>query len=397
MTDNPTISRWRGGVCGLLLVVATAAIAGCASSGSGIQPGETLTVYVSMPLRGPQAPAGRDVVDGARMALGDAGRRVGNLRIRAVYMDDTAGGAERARWSPAAAAANARRASEDSAAIAYIGDFESGATRFSLPITNEAHILQVSPASAAVDLAQPFLGAGDQVPEEVQPTGERTFGRVIPSDETQARAGAVWAKRLKPNETMVIRGETRYDDVMASAFRDEATSIGVRITKSGPGPEVSDLAYAAVEPSDRGPLSVVRVTPRVIGTDALLAPTTPRLTGARPGRRLITAAAQAPEQLPREGQRFIRDFRERYDREPGPYAAYGYEAMAVVLDSIARAGESGDDRDAVVDAFLETTDRTSVLGTYSIDEAGNTTLGRLSGYRVEGGRPVLATPLTVSR
>jgi hypothetical protein len=206
----------------------------------------------------------------------------------------------------------------------------------------------------------------------------------------------VWAKRLQSTGVMVIRGETRYDDVMASAFRDEATSIGVQIAKPGPAP-ASDLAYAAVEPSERGPLGIVRDIPRVIGTDVLLDPSTPRLTGARPGRRLITAATQDPEQLPQRGQRFIRDFREQHDREPGPYAAYGYEAMAVVLDSIARAGEAGDDRDAVVDAFLGTTDRESVLGTYSIDEAGNTTLNRLSGYRVEGGRPVFATPLTVPR
>jgi branched-chain amino acid transport system substrate-binding protein len=368
------------------------ALAGCASSGSGIEPGETLKVYVSMPLRGSQAPAGRDVMDGARMALADARGRAGELRIRAVYMDDTAGRGDRARWSPATAAANARRASEDSAAIAYVGDFESGATRFSLPITNEAHILQVSPASAGVDLAQPFLGAGDQVPEEVQPTGERTFGRVIPSDEAQAEAGAVWAKRLGSNGVTVIRGDTRYDDVVASAFRDEAAAIGVRLTKSGP----SDLTYAAVEPAERRPLRHTgSAAQRTIATDALLAPRPPRLV--RPGatRLLVTAAAQDPEQLPREGQRFIRGCSKRYGREPGPYAAYGYEAMAVVLDSIARAGESGDDRDAVVDAFLETTDRESILGTYSIDEAGNTTLNRLSGYRVQGGAPVFATSLRV--
>jgi branched-chain amino acid transport system substrate-binding protein len=376
----------------MALAVVALALAGCASTGSGIQPGERVNVYVSMPLRGPQADAGRDVADAARLALADAGGRAGDLRIRAIYMDDTSGRGARARWSPATAAANARRASEDSAAIAYIGDFDSGATRFSLPITNEAHILQVSPASAAVDLAQPFLGAGDQVPEEVQPTGERTFGRVIPSDEVQARVGAVWAKRLRSTGVVVITGTSRYDDVVATSFRDEASSIGVRVTKSGP----SDLGYAAIEASERGPLSAVRAIPRVIGTDALLTPSMPWLTGPQPGRRLITSAAQDPSQLPRAGQRFIRAFRKRYDREPGRYGAYGYEAMAVVLDSIVRAGAAGDDRDAVVDAFLETADRQSILGTYSIDEAGNTTLNRLSGYRVEGGRPVFATPLTLA-
>ena len=105
---------------------------------------------------------------------------------------------------------------------------------------------------------------------------------------------------------------------------------------------------------------------------------------------LVTSAAQDPSQLPPAGQRFVRAFGERYGREPGRYAAYGYEAMAVVLDSIRRAGDQGDDRDSVVDAFFDTQDRDSVLGTYSIDEVGDTTLTGLAGYRVSDGRPVFA-------
>jgi len=62
--------------------------------------------------------------------------------------------------------------------------------------------------------------------------------------------------------------------------------------------------------------------------------------------------------------------------------------MAVVLDSIRRAGDSGDDRDSVVSAFFDTQDRHSILGTYSIDDTGNTTLNRFTIYTVIAGRPV---------
>ena len=400
MPINPTIAGRGGVVVGFIAAVAlAAALGGCFSSGSGIQAGERVDVYVSMPLHGPQARNGRDVVDAARLALADAHGMAGQLRIRARYMDDTSGHGAEARWSPATAASNARRASQDSAAIAYIGDFDSGATRFSLPITNEAHILQVSPASSAVDLVQPFLGAGDQIPEEVQPTGQRTFGRVIPSDEAQADAGAIWAKRLRSKGVIVVSGKTRYDRVMASAFRDQAAAIGLRIAKPGRPPErgaVSDLGYAAIETSDRGRLGVVRALPRVLVTDALLANSSRVLTGPQPGRVLITASAQDPRQLPPAGQRFLRAFRKRYGRTPGPYAAYGYEAMAVVLDSIRRAGDSGDERDSVVNAFFDTADRRSVLGTYSIDEIGNTTLDRLAGYRLVHGKPRFTTDLSAT-
>jgi branched-chain amino acid transport system substrate-binding protein len=64
--------------------------------------------------------------------------------------------------------------------------------------------------------------------------------------------------------------------------------------------------------------------------------------------------------------------------------------MAVILDSIDRASDPAD-RAAVTDAFFATADRESVLGTYSIDDLGETTLDRMTGYRFEGAgaRPVV--------
>jgi branched-chain amino acid transport system substrate-binding protein len=383
---------------------------GCAGSGSGIQPGERVTVYVSAPLRGVQGSEGRDVADGARLALADGRASIGALGVRAVYLDDTAGRGSRARWSAATAAANARRAAEDSTAIAFVGDLASGATRFSLPITNEARMLQVSPASSAIDLAQPYLGAGDQVPRETQPTGERTFGRVIPSDEAQARAGAAWAKRLGARAAIVASDRSRFGRTMGAAFSAEARALGI---DAGGGRRFPDPFAAPRRPRPDAPVAcraILITTPLiysaglrppaalagpcadswrlglgVLGSDALLRPGPLAVLGSiRPPVRL-TSAAQDPAQLPAEGQRFARRFQARYGRPPGRYAAYGYEAMAAVLDSIRRAGASGAEREAVVEAFFETRDRRSVLGPYSIDEVGDTTLDRMSGYRVARG------------
>lgn len=358
--------------------------AGCATPGAGIQSGEHVTVYVSMPLRGPEAVEGRDVVRGAKLALADAQGRVGELAVRAVYLDDTGGRGVRARWSQAVAAANARDAAEDSSAIAYLGDFDSGATRASLPITNEARMLQVSPASAAVDLVQPFLGAGDQVPEEVQATGERTFGRVIPSDEVQAEAAAEWAKRLGARRVGTVSDGSNFGQTMVRAFRQSLP--GVRFTRRR-----LDLLYYGGGP-ERLPAALIQsFKDTVMASDALLM----RPPSVPVRELLVTSAAEDPSQLPRAGERFVSAFTKRFGRQPGRYAAYGYEAMAVVLDSIRRAGDHGDDRAAVVDAFFDTQDRDSVLGTYSIDEVGDTTLGRLAGYRLAAGRPRFQTALRV--
>jgi branched-chain amino acid transport system substrate-binding protein len=389
-----------------------ATLTGCFSTGSGIQTGERVDVYVSMPLRGSEARNGRDVVDAARLALADANGMAGRLRIRAIYLDDTSGHGANARWSPAAAAANARRASQDSAAIAYIGDFDSGATRFSLPITNEAHILQVSPASSAIDLVQPFLGAGDQIPDEVQPTGQRTFGRVIPSDEAQADAGAKWAKRLGIAQARVVGDTSPFSRVMESAFGEQARQSGIKVErakltaprqvcglnglKNGSPSRILGYYAGSEIPTDQQLRCVTNgaAGARLMTTDALLNPAGIRALAS--SRALVTSAAQDPTQLPASGQRFLRAFQQRYHRTPGRYAAYGYEAMAVVLDSIRRAGDSGADRDSVVSAFFNTVDRRSILGSYSIDDVGDTTLSRLAGYRLVNGRPVFETALSAT-
>ncbi len=363
-----------------------------------------MTVYVSMPMHGVTGADGRDAADAARLALARAGGRVGELAVRATYLDDTTGRGALARWSGARAAANARRAAQDSTAIAYLGDFESGATRSSLPVTNQARILQVSPASSAIDLVQPYLGAGDQVPSDRQPTGERTFGRVIPSDQVQAQAAARWAMRLGARRVAAVSDGSAFGKTMVEAFREASP----RSTRD-PADQADLLYYGGT--ADHLPAPVERdlaPCPRqtLITTDALIgSPLLSRIgagtfacpaigAGASPPRGvLLTSAAQDPAQLPAAGQRFVRAFRQRYQRPPGRYAAYGYEAMAVVLDSIRRAGDAGDDRDAVVSAFFDTGDRRSILGTYSIDEVGNTTLNRLAGYRVREGRTVFSTSL----
>ena len=81
-----------------------------------------------------------------------------------------------------------------------------------------------------------------------------------------------------------------------------------------------------------------------------------------------------PDELPAAGKKFYKDYEAEYGEpqdEIDPYAIFGYEAMSVVCDAIAKGG---DDRKAVIDAFFATKGRESPLGTYDIDEDGDTTL-----------------------
>jgi branched-chain amino acid transport system substrate-binding protein len=98
----------------------------------------------------------------------------------------------------------------------------------------------------------------------------------------------------------------------------------------------------------------------------------------------LTVATLSPDEYPPEGQDFFDAFREKYDDpNPNPYAIYGYEAMRLALDAIQRSGDGS--KESVVKALFETKDHQSVLGTYSIDENGDTTLTDYGVYTVKGG------------
>ena len=93
------------------------------------------------------------------------------------------------------------------------------------------------------------------------------------------------------------------------------------------------------------------------------------------------AAGQVPRVRPAVLRRLQAEVRQG---QPDPYAIYGYEAMSLALDAIKRSG-TGDKAD-VLKALFATKDRQSVLGTYSIDQNGDTTLTDYGAYKVRTGR-----------
>jgi hypothetical protein len=188
------------------LTAALVLLPGVAGCGSSVPPSDAeLTVFVSAPVSGPDAAEGRAVVAGAERALADTGDEAAGAPVRIEVVDVSAEGAP---WSAVGAGANARKAVRDSTSIAYLGELESGATETSLPITNDAEILQIAPGSPATDLVAPFEGS-DEVPRETQPTGVRTFGRVTAGADPEQRgyrAAAVALDAIERADDPLSRG-----------------------------------------------------------------------------------------------------------------------------------------------------------------------------------------------
>ncbi|HEX6204333.1 MAG TPA: hypothetical protein VFZ29_00810 [Solirubrobacterales bacterium] len=137
-----------------LLPFAIAALAaaglmtGCGKGGA--EEGARLNVYVSAPLSGAEAEVGRKVCDEARQAVRRAGEP-GGFELGVVCLD--AAGPE-GRWTLAQVGANARRATEDSTAVAYLAEPEPAARRQSLPIVEAAGIAELGGLSGKEAVAK---------------------------------------------------------------------------------------------------------------------------------------------------------------------------------------------------------------------------------------------------
>ncbi len=101
---------------------------------------------------------------------------------------------------------------------------------------------------------------------------------------------------------------------------------------------------------------------------------------------MLVSSAPEPGSTPAL-RRFEAAFRERFGRDPGPYAAIGYESMRSVLAAIASAGERAGSRQAVIDAYFAAAERRgTVLGDYTLGPRGQVTPARFEAFRLRGGR-----------
>jgi branched-chain amino acid transport system substrate-binding protein len=368
-----------------------------------------LSVYSSVPLQGATRTLAEAIVNGSRLALEQSGSRAGRFRIRYHSLDNST--AKAGDWDPGQTAANARRAAGDRRAIAYIGEFSSGASAVSIPILNQAGVPQVSPTNTAVGLTTDKPGADVGEPQKYYPTGKRTYVRVVPNDVVQGAAVASLMKQEECRRAVVVHDPEIYGVGLGRNIRHAADKIGVRVLDDlGMDPKAPSyrklarairargadcIAFAGTTPNNAVQLfkDLAAGVPgaKLFGTDGVAEST---FADARQGglpaaaarRILITSPTLAPEMYPAAGQRFFSAYEREYGVRPDPWAIYGYESMQLVLDAIKRAGARGDDRGAVLAALLATRRRQSALGTYDLDANGDTTLTDYGVYRITDSR-----------
>ncbi len=374
--------------------------------------GETVNVYSSLPLQGAQSLQTTAMVDGIKLALEQADGKAGQVKITYTSLDDST--AQAGTWTPEATSANARRVAQDDTAVAYIGEFNSGASAISIPLLNEVPIAQISPSNTAVGLTSDEPGADEGEPDKYYPSGERHYLRIVPKDTIQGAALATLMSEDGCSNTYILNDKEVYGAGLARNIESAAQEAGVEVlANDGIDPKAPNFrsqaatmksegaecfVFAGVTPNGAVQLykDVAAAVPdaRLYGPDGV---SNPEFFDAQEGglpadvteKVKVTVATLSPDEYPPDGQRFFDQFREKYDVESvDPYAIYGYEAMRLVLDTCEQLGPDCTDRQAMIEALFNTKGRESVLGTYDIDENGDTTITDYGVYIVEGGELV---------
>jgi branched-chain amino acid transport system substrate-binding protein len=379
---------------------------GGGGGGGGEASGDTLTIYSSLPLQGDSRPQSEDVVRGEQLALEKAGNKAGNFKIKYVSLDDST--AATGKWEPGKVSENARKAVGDDNTIAYLGEFNSGASAISIPLLNEAGILQVSPSNTYVGLTR-AEGAEKGEPQKYQPSGTKTFGRVVPADHIQAAAQVSWMKDEGVTKLYILNDKEVYGKGIADAVEKIAGEQGIEVlANDGIDTKAANFRSLASKINSSGAegfffggitqnkgvqlfkdINAANPDLKLFGPDGVADSPFYEKVGPKIEKvAYVTAPTLDPKAYPPAAQDFYSEFKSKYGKDPEPYAIYGYEAMAVTLEAIKNAGDKGNDRQAVVDEFFKIKGRDSVLGTYDIDENGDTTLSDYGGNRIEGGKLV---------
>jgi branched-chain amino acid transport system substrate-binding protein len=376
------------------------------NKGGGSTGASPLTIYSSLPLQGDNRAQSESVVNGERLALQEAGGKVGKFSIKYVSLDDST--AATGKWEPGAVSSNARKASQDRSTIAYLGEFNSGASAISIPILNEAGILQVSPSNTYVGLTR-SEGADKGEPDKYYPTGKRTYGRVVPADHIQAAAQVSYQSDQGCKQLYILNDKEVYGKGIADAVQQGAGAAGIKVLgNDGIDTKAANFRSLATKVKGSGAdclffggivenkavqvwrdMHASNPTLKLFGPDGVaLTDFTSKIPASAAKVTFITNPTLDPKLYPPAAQDFFDTYKKKFGKEPEPYAIYGYEAMKVALLAIQNAGSKGNDRQAVIDQFFKIKDRDSVLGKYSIDANGDTTLSDYGGNRVKDGKLV---------
>lgn len=367
------------------------------------EPTSEVKIVSSMPRTGSANAQTTSVVNGIRMALDEVGDTIAGKRL--IYEDWDDASARKGDWDPEVEASNAHRAVTDGSVLAYIGTYNSGAAKISMPVLNKARMAMISPANTYTGLTKPGLGEPGE-PDIYRPAGNVNYFRVVPADDLQGSVAAEWISDLGGKTVYVLDDRSLYGKGIADVFAVAAETTAIRVLgREGIDPKAQEyrslmakiraldpdwIYFGGTTQTNAGQIAkdmvAVGLRAKLMVPDGCFEDAFIEAAGANVvnGRVHVTFGGVPPDALTGKGAEFVQTYKRRFGIDPQAYAAYGYVAAQVALDAIKRAEKL--DRDSVRAAVANTRQEEGPLGAWSFDENGDTTLRTMSGSIVKDGK-----------
>lgn len=375
-------------------------------------------VYSSLPRQGSNTEQTNTLVEQIKQTLD--GQKIGNFTIKYFDLDDSSA-ANNGDWDGAVEQQNANKAAADPDAMVYIGTYNSGAAKLSIPILNQACLVMISPANTYPGLTKAVEGVTQPgEPDSYYPGGYRNYARVIATDDAQGSAGAEWAKSLGKTKAYVLDDTQVYGAGLAKAWALHANEIGIDVvspnkTSEGFDAKATDYSALAQKIKDSGAdiIYIGSITGQntgklwkdlraampditIMSGDGVFEKSWFEGAGDAAVGTLLTFGGVGPDQLTGAGK----EWNDKYiadhgGNSPATYTAYGNAAAAVALAALQAAGTN--DRYEVLKNVMATKDLATVLGTTTFDANGDAVGGSISRYKVDTWPPTFDSIVSVTQ
>ena len=387
----------------LLAGVAVLSLAMMSPGSGGLQPasgaaGKVIKIGVDLPMSGGEAPNGEPTNNGVLLAIDDANKAGGykGMMFEEVLKDDAVNGVH----DPAQGAKNIQELLADSAVVGLVASFNSNVGKATIPITNAAGVVHISPAQTNPGLTKPEFGALDV--RKARPT-EINYFRVCPTDDLQGPVAADYAfKNIKAKKVAILDDQETYGKGIADEFEKEFKRLGGTVVShdgipkgtqdfhailtaiKAKGPDL--LFFGGVTTTGGGlvrkQMKDVGLSIPYEGGDGIVEDEFLKVAGDDANGSYGTVAAENAEKLP-SAQGFIKGYKAKFNSDPGAYSANAYVAANIIIDAVKAVGP---DRAKVRAWVASLKDYKSIIGTFSFDKNGDTTNKIISVYAVKNGK-----------
>jgi branched-chain amino acid transport system substrate-binding protein len=369
------------------VVVLCLILAGCAPASSGLG---TIKVATQSPLSGSQSATGVDIKNGAELALSQLSGPLTTLgfKVELAPFDDQA--------DPSTGTANAKNIVSDPAILCVDGHYNSGVQIPSSEVYHSAGLANVSPANTN---------------PTVTDRGYLEVNRIVGRDDMQGSVGAQYAKKKGITSVYVLHDKTTYGQGIAQFFQLEAGKQGIKVLGFDGTTEKANFdsilsPVLASKPDaiylggmfDQWAVLIKQAREKgfmgmFISDDGFDSPDAAKLAGAAltQGAGVFYSTVAGPASLYPGTAKFQTDFKAKYNADPKPFAAQGYDAMGVCLKAIENAavaaGNKMPTRNQVALAVRALKDYQGITGTINFNAKGDLVQAQYFVIQVASGDP----------